>query len=361
MAEEDDKKQQIERTRTRLRGYLEPDNKFKLERHIGSGAEAHAWLVQRQGPNDGDLGTKYVIKTPSFIERPDRAERFQSSEGTTVFDKERKLLNRLTERHAVIRACVAMAYVPAGPPMDRYSRNEEPCELTPDSYGYTHNDMYTANIMIGAMLGDPDDLEHLICPVFKFIDVGNHTRYPGGEGAGVQRNLFSVGACMAEVVMLQSELTIDIGEGRANEDAMDYEIKDGGPVFGTYAHQLLPSDDTDYELPRPELDPDLRRLICRCAALDPDDRPSLTNELLPTVKRAIRERDVAYYARTSYCDETQETDEAILKFLQEVLGAAPPPPPPPAGSGSGAEGGEGPESFRTRPRPPRDPRELSPR
>ncbi|KAK7961705.1 uncharacterized protein PG986_002530 [Apiospora aurea] len=359
MAEDNDKKPQIERTRTRLRGYFEADDKFKLERHVGSGAEAHAWLVQRRGPNDGDPRTKYVIKTPSFIERPDRTERFQSSEGITVFDKERRLLSRLTERHAVIRACVAMAYVPAGPPMDRYSRNEEPCELTSDSYGYSHNDMYTANIMIGDMLGDPDDLEHLTCPVFKLIDVGNHTRYPGGEGAGVQRNLFSVGASMAEVVMLQSELSIDIGEGRANEDAMGHEIKDGGgPVFGTCARQLLPSDDTDYELPRPELDPDLRRLICRCAALNPADRPSLADELLPTVERAIRERDVAYYAGKSYCDETQETDEAILKFLQEVLGAA---PPPPAASGSGAERGEGPESSRARPRSPRDRRELSPR
>ncbi|KAK8016991.1 hypothetical protein PG993_015180 [Apiospora rasikravindrae] len=365
MADEDGKKEQIARVRTRLRGFLEHGNKFKFEKLIGSGIEAHAWLVQRQGPNDGDPGTKYVLKTPSFIEGPDSAAQFQNPAGMTVFGGERRLLNRLTERYAVIRACVAMAYVPAGPPMDRYSQNEEPCDLTPESFSYTHNDMYSANIMIGAMLGDPDDLEHLICPVFKFIDLDNHTKYPGGEGTGVQRNLFNVGANMAEVVLRYPDLSLDIGENRDDEEeAMEYDIEDGGTAFVTCAHQLLPSDETDDELPRQELDPDLRRLICRCAAFDPNDRPRLADELLPTVKKAIEERDAAYYARMSYCDETQETDEAILRFLEEVLGAAPPPPlPPPAAFGAGAEGeeegGEGPESFTSRPRGPRDPRELS--
>ncbi|KAK8091926.1 hypothetical protein PG997_002287 [Apiospora hydei] len=220
-------------TESHLRIYFATcPNNFEFQRFVGNGAGANAWLV-RHRKQAGDQWDRIVIKTPLGIAAsgydPDPLD---IGFGVNEFAQERKLLNTIRTRHLVrlikfrrnddplrqngapeffkkwiyleylphgtlgeltrkcathrvahlpnrllwrifmclIRACVAMAYVP-DVPADRYDANEEPCAVHKKSVGYSHNDLHTDNIMIGDMLSDPDDEEHSISPVVKFIDL----------------------------------------------------------------------------------------------------------------------------------------------------------------------------------------------
>lgn len=168
----------------------------------------------------------------------------------------------------------------------------------------------------------------------------------GGEGEGVQENVFHIGANMAEVILRYEEECLNILEANENGEPVPCKLP-GKPAFDTFAEKMLPTDETDFLMPRTELDPDLRWLICRCCAADEEERPRLADQLLPWVTQAVRERDAAYYDKVDYCDGEEETDEFVLLFLQKVLGAAPPPkePPPTEGEGGEEEVGEGPESM----------------
>ncbi|KAK7913947.1 hypothetical protein PG985_011650 [Apiospora marii] len=408
--------------RKRIQGYFGDSKNFKLDRFLGKGVTAHAWLI-RHRKQEKDPWQKLVLKTPAYVEGSLREQQFANGpEGVTEFHEEAGLLKLIRTRHLVrlidfcgqdplnqngarnyfgnwiyleylengnlaeflekceahsipyvpnrllwrmflcmIRACIAMAYIPPGDPVDRYDQNEEPCE---DSKGsYTHVDMHSKNIMLGALLGDPDDLEHAISPPVKFIDLDNHVLFDGGEGEGVQENVFHVGANMAQVILRDDEACLDTLEAYEDDDTDPVQLRlPGKPTFQTYAEKMLPNDDTDFTMPRPELDPDLRFLICLCCAARKETRPRLADQLLPWVLAAVRQRDAAYYDRTPYCDGEEETDECILLFLQTVLGAA---PPPAKGEGGGPESMDiddsGPGTSRSGKLKTRDARETSPR
>lgn len=185
--------------RDSLKGYFSGwENTWKFERYISSGLAAHAWIVQHRRQAN-EPWQKMVLKTPS-------AERMSVSYGKDgQFEDERQLLDRVRSRHimkliqfgdgedplaqdgprdelgqwiyleylqngtltnfmekcakeayvpnrllwrifmCLIRACVALSYVPDGPPVDRYDENEEVCALTDSSIGYSHDDLHCDN------------------------------------------------------------------------------------------------------------------------------------------------------------------------------------------------------------------------
>ncbi|KAK7923720.1 kinase-like domain-containing protein [Apiospora marii] len=385
-------------------------NNFQFERWLGSGAGANAYLV-RYRKQAGDRWDRIVVKTPLGIAETGYDEDpFGVGFGVEEFKEERKLLDTIRTRHLVrlikfssrddplrqngaddffkrwiyleylphgtltelarkceahevahlpnrllwrvfmclIRACVAMAYVP-DVPVDRYDENEEPCPVDDRSIGYTHNDMHSDNIMIGDMLNGPDDIEHSISPVVKFIDLEVCSQYAGGEGKGVQRNLELVSSNMAELILFKSFFNIGYGEAPTGTDSNAVWFEPGGhrDGFATTAQPLLPDpDDMFTQMPAPWLDPDLRRLLCECAAVKETQRPSLRGDLLPEVLEAIETRDADYYRDKDYCDDADaEEDDAILNLLQRVLGAARPASPRPGPRPDEDEAGEGPESM----------------
>lgn len=55
----------IEKLKGRLTGYFADSNKFALDRYLGEGVHAHAWLV-RHRKQDKDPWSKMVLKTPTF-------------------------------------------------------------------------------------------------------------------------------------------------------------------------------------------------------------------------------------------------------------------------------------------------------
>ncbi|KAK7937881.1 uncharacterized protein PG986_014749 [Apiospora aurea] len=372
-------------------------NNFQFQRSVGNGAGANVWLL-RHRKQAGDQWDRIVVKTPLGIAasgydldpmdttrtrhlvrlikfrrnddplRQDGAREFfkkwiylEDLPHGTLGELTRKcathrvahLPNRLLWRifMCLVRACVALAYVP-DVPADRYDENEEPCAVHKKSVGYSHNDLHTDNIMIGDMLSDADDVEHSISPVVKFIDLEVIQQYPGGgEGRGVERNLEFVATDMAELITFKTLTGIGMLDDDDDDDVETYKssrsawLEPGGgrDGFATAAKQLLPKPgDPLAQMPAPWLDPDLRRLLCECAAVDGRRRPRLRDGLLPQVLEAVRTRNAAYYRRAGYGEAGGEEDAAILDLLQRLLGAAPPPPPVPV---PGEEDGEGPESM----------------
>lgn len=149
---------------------------------------------------------------------------------------------------------------------------------------------------------------------------------------------------MTELIKFESTLALDLFDDADTSNSVGFEPGGGREGFETAAKQLLPRpDDLFDEMPAPWLDPDLRRLICECAANNVRRRPLLKDDLLTEVFEAVKTRDAKYYREAEYCDDPDtEEDQAVLDLLQRVLGAAPPPPPVP---GPGEEHGEGPESM----------------
>ncbi|KAK8121732.1 hypothetical protein PG984_010402 [Apiospora sp. TS-2023a] len=323
----------------RITGYFGDGTKYQLDRFLSNGIAAHAWLV-RYRRHDKDPWRKMVLKTPAYVEGPLRREQFANGpEGVEEFHEESMLLKTLRARHLV-----RLIEFGDQDPLERngarnyfgnwiYLEFLENGTLAQFVEKYKAQDIpYVPNrllwrifmcIMIGAILGDSDDPEHMISPVVKFIDLDHHELYDGGEGEGAQQNVFLVGANMAEVIL-----------GYENQ-----------PAFNTFAKDILPGGQAGGDqMPHPELDPYLRYLICLCCAAEKKERPRLADQLLPWVMQAIRERDAAYYDGMDYCDGEEETDDCVVLFLETVLGAAPPQVEVDGGE-EGGGGGGGPDSM----------------
>lgn len=78
--------------RNRIKGYFGDSRNFKLDRFLGKGLAAHAWLV-RHRKQEKDPWRKMVLKTPAYVEGPLRQEQFADGpEGVTEFREEAGLL-----------------------------------------------------------------------------------------------------------------------------------------------------------------------------------------------------------------------------------------------------------------------------
>ncbi|RYP32617.1 hypothetical protein DL767_005122 [Monosporascus sp. MG133] len=183
----------------------------------------------------------------------------------------------------LLRACVGMAWPPAGPDVQL----ETPLAIQP--LGLTHSDMHQGNIMFGRLY--PEEAEHSRVPMVRLIDFGeanvmrpdaSHllvdefsknkydvpldlTRYrpaSGSRNQAIDKNLMDIGCVMAQV--LAGRDFAFVGACR-------------GFIWDPDIH--------------PSLDPDLRLLIQRCLAVDPLNRPRL-EELTALIDGHIKtERD----------------------------------------------------------------------
>lgn len=85
----------------------------------------------------------------------------------------------------------------------------------------------------------------------------------------------------------------------------------GGRKIQTYASEILP--DANGDDPCPDLDRNLRNLICLCRATDPKNVPTIS-AIANLIHGAIQQRDVSFYNG----DETEE-DDIILMVLNMLL------------------------------------------
>ncbi|KAI0469483.1 hypothetical protein F4859DRAFT_515975 [Xylaria cf. heliscus] len=219
----------------------------------------------------------------------------------------------------LIRACVGMAWPPDGPEVVL----EVPAPPEPSTLA--HMDMHNDNVMFGDL--EQKEAEHTIVPIAKLIDLGDADERPAGEytfppdpsamsrydnvlllatyrpntgrrNQGIDKNILDVGVLMANLIANQPGFVIT-----CQRNMMDTNI-------------------------HPYLDRDLRVLIQRCLAVDPENRPRL-EELIDLVGRPNSPffRDEKHYKKgqglpaTGAADpaEELETDDALNVIIQTYI------------------------------------------
>ncbi|RYP76325.1 hypothetical protein DL769_003665 [Monosporascus sp. CRB-8-3] len=190
----------------------------------------------------------------------------------------------------LVRACVAMAY-----PIEAPEGEPNRLETIPKD-GRQPSDLYHGDLHVGnLMLGDPGGSfqEHRIVPVAKFIDFGS-TRL---------LNLIARG----DVPVLRCK-----------------SIYKGIQPMAT---EILPTENGDKY---PMLDEELRDLLARSLAIQPDNRPGL-QEMVQTTERADYGDTARYYLerrpgsrhtrrpgqRESYSDDEVEYGEAGFRVTRD--------------------------------------------
>ncbi|RYP25687.1 hypothetical protein DL768_011382 [Monosporascus sp. mg162] len=183
----------------------------------------------------------------------------------------------------LVRACVGMAWPPAGP----HVQLETPRAIRP--LGLTHSDMHQGNIMFGRLY--PEEAEHSRVPMVRLIDFG--------EAKVMRPNVSHLP--VDEFSKNEYDIPLDLARYRpasgSRNQAIDKNLMDTGCVmtrvlagceFAFVGACRGFTRDPDIH---PSLDPDLRLIIQRCLAVDPLNRPRL-EELVALIRGNIKtERD----------------------------------------------------------------------
>ncbi|RYC61056.1 hypothetical protein CHU98_g5134 [Xylaria longipes] len=240
----------------------------------------------------------------------------------------------------LIRTCVGMAWPPDGPNvvlevpappepltlahMDMHNDNGRPSSST-IKYGFSGTNYQLQIVMFGDL--DENEAEHRTVPIAKLIDFGEASERPAGEygvppdpsvmnsydnvlllatyrpntgrrNQGIDRNLLDVGVLMANLIANVRSFVVT-----SRRNMMDTSI-------------------------HPYLDEDLRLLIQRCLAVDPENRPRL-EELIELVDRVDSPffRDEKYYKKGNgpatmgavNPAEQLETDDALNVIVQTYI------------------------------------------
>ncbi|KAK7977343.1 hypothetical protein PG996_003409 [Apiospora saccharicola] len=218
--------------------------------------------------------------------------------------------NRLLWRFflCLVRACVAMAYP------RRLGNNGQTLEEIPPGNGmpsnFTHTDMHAGNVMLGPP--DPTHPEHAISPILKLIDFGvwsaaieYNLEYNDPEEAGITENIFSVGKLMLDLMAGEPFYFNEFIPYHQLKIAKDRGVG-GTRAVATYAAPIMKQPPGErYE----GMDPDLRKLVAQCLAVDPANRPAL-GDLLDRVRQGVA-RTPADYTSMPW-GSAEESDEFIL-------------------------------------------------
>ncbi|KAI0455902.1 hypothetical protein F5B21DRAFT_513708 [Xylaria acuta] len=226
----------------------------------------------------------------------------------------------------LIRACVGMAWPPDG--LDVVLEVPAP----PEPLTLAHMDMHNNNVMFGGI--DEKEEEHRIVPIAKLIDLGEAHERPTGES-----RIPPDPSAMNRYDNVLHLATYRANTGRRNQ-GIDKNIIDVGVLMAglvanvpgfviTCQRNMM---DTSIH---PYLDEDLRVLIQRCLAVDPENRPRL-EELIELAGRDNSPffRDEKYYKRdeglavmgAANPAEELETDDALNAIVQMyILNAGPYP------------------------------------
>ncbi|KAI1416674.1 kinase-like protein [Hypoxylon sp. FL1857] len=214
-----------------------------------------------------------------------------------------QLPNRLLWRLflCLIRGCIAMAWPP-----HRIDDEVEIETIDPHAQAsnVVHNDLHTGNVLLTE---PPLDEEHTISPLVKIIDFGlaGQWTWADGPSSAVQNNIWQMGKMMVALIILW--LPWDV----SNKGGAVFTKVPGGPEIETDARPILPSTGPSAEYPN--LDPDLRTLVCSCLATRHDDRPTIS-ELLDTVLEAVRTRGADFYP-----GRPEEQDDFISRRWREIV------------------------------------------
>ncbi|KAI0127942.1 hypothetical protein BJ170DRAFT_683764 [Xylariales sp. AK1849] len=201
------------------------------------------------------------------------------------------LPNRLLWRFflCLIRTCIAMAWPPQpaadGLPLLEHVGLQKP-------RGILHGDIHSGNVMIGAFEAPPGEVEHDIAPPLKLIDFSSAWEVSSESSSDdtTKINVFDMGTIMVELATLSPDAGLPLSA--EDSEVVYVQERRDSPRIKTVGLALLP--DADGKDPVPNLDKDLRFLICACLAVDYQHRPGLA-ALASVAMTAIEERNAEWY------------------------------------------------------------------
>ncbi|RYP75252.1 hypothetical protein DL769_003863 [Monosporascus sp. CRB-8-3] len=222
---------------------------------------------------------------------------------------QRPFPNRLMWRFfmCLVRSSLEMAYYDRGVDLSATSLGTLP-SMAPGPFA--HLDMKGENIVIGDLLPELQNPEHVISPILKLIDFGGSEDVVDPEArrqrigaqfapTGSELNIFDIATVMLYILLHEAE-----GDYRVPPAT---EITVGAMTYLSFGTVL---SGRRQELVSSGVDEPLIDLICRCLAQDPKDRPGLI-ELAALVHERVINRGPG--------DTPGESDNAIRQLLRDVL------------------------------------------
>ncbi|CAJ2506292.1 Uu.00g004220.m01.CDS01 [Anthostomella pinea] len=211
-----------------------------------------------------------------------------------------------------IRACMAMAYPQSASP----GKPEKPDERTPDSIA--HLNMHAGNFVFDQP--EPGEGEHSTVPPLKLLGFGfarrlGHNIWPTRGPPTMRPHTF-------DVVM---DLFTDESERGKRNCGMDQNLLDVGVQmvclitqfsYPSVSHVREVTMDEFYFRFPPHLDPELKRLVQRCLAGEPYNRPRL-EELAGLIDSGVFSKTANDYADTP--NRYYESDQNIRDFVQRYI------------------------------------------
>ncbi|KAI1338565.1 kinase-like domain-containing protein [Xylariaceae sp. FL0016] len=211
----------------------------------------------------------------------------------------------------LVRASVGMAWQPPRANDDGTLPRELPLDHFQAS-SLVHSDLHWRNLMFGNI--DPAQFEHSLVPILKMIDFGQ-------ASDTLDRGEIPLGARMDD---FDSRLGLENFRTKygVRNSGIDFNIQNIGRIMASIITKSPRSNlfklrvDMQNQITHPYLDDDIRRLILRCLAVEPENRPPL-EELLATLNGNMSLKTAAYYANTPR--GASETDENIREVVSRCI------------------------------------------
>ncbi|KAI0485190.1 hypothetical protein GGR56DRAFT_669678 [Xylariaceae sp. FL0804] len=213
----------------------------------------------------------------------------------------------------LIKGCIEIAWPPRGPPAPKWQgahtnqlgRAEEPSDLA-------HRDMNSENIMFGGL--GPD--EHSRVPIVKLIDFGEAGWMPKEPTDPLSLPPFFV-RNYDEKLGLAGEYTP--GANTVRNQAIEKNIYDVACTMGLLIGRVefsFPDAIRDFvqsTTVHPSLDPNLRKLLQQCLAVDPILRPRL-QDLVGLIDGGLFTPGADFYP-----DDPRESDASVADIVDRFI------------------------------------------
>ncbi|KAI0467777.1 hypothetical protein F4859DRAFT_517647 [Xylaria cf. heliscus] len=238
-------------------------------------------------------------------------------------DQQIRLPNRLLWSFfmCLVRMVIAMGWPPKRPD----GQDPQPVieEINGPPYGaLVHRDLFlddfsVGNIMVGDLLPEDPESEHMLAPILILIDLAEMEKYGDDEKANrraICYNLRDIACVMILFIALDHDTAVLMSIN--TQTSKYFQESPTSPRFLTYAHILI--DEENGNRPFPWLDGRLRALVCACLAVKDEEKPE-PQALLDITKTCLRDRGEQYYASQPGYDGTSESDERIRSILSALI------------------------------------------
>ncbi|KAI0882080.1 uncharacterized protein GGS22DRAFT_196229 [Annulohypoxylon maeteangense] len=230
----------------------------------------------------------YPVIVMEYLENGDFARLIERANHYTISIPNRILWSFFL---CLVRACIGMSFNQGLSPEEPTQLETIPADGTPPS-NLVHGNINTRNIRIGGGDGDGRFTEHIFAPVVKLINLEGAAQ--ATNNLGNRYNLWDISGMMMSIITKSETWSLS--------PTCVYRgiITNASPILNEKREMF------------PLLDDDLRDLLARCLAVNPDHRPNL-RDMLAETEHAVRTKGADSFPLQI---RDHETDAALTRFLK---------------------------------------------